>query len=132
MTRKRRRKQLKKLLKWWQKKLYLRDWDIEIHSVMPHEMAQTSRLGEVDYSAAAKEATIRICAPNPTLDDSVNQDIELTIVHELLHLHHIASQRLIECGTAEDVMHEIAINMTAKALVNLKQRTPEESQEAHP
>ena len=116
------------MLKWWQKELYLRDWDIEIHTALPHEMEQNSRLGEVDYSAAAKEACIRICTPNPTLDDMVNQDIEFTIVHELLHLHHIASQRLIECGTAEDVMHEIAINMTAKALVNLKRRTPVEQE----
>lgn len=114
------KKKSKKLIKKWQKRLFLQDWEIQILHAEPHELYQNSRLAEVEYSTAAKEATIRICHPNPTVSETINQDVEFSIVHELLHLHFVAAQKFIEPDTAEHVMHEIAINQVSKALVNLR------------
>lgn len=111
------KKTIQKLLKQWQKTLYLQDWDIQIRYAPPHEMCELSRLAEIEYSIAAKEGVIRICYPNPNVSRIINQDMEMSIVHELLHLHYIAAQKNLEPDTAEHIMHEIAINQDRKSVV---------------
>ena len=113
---------LNEILCRWQKLLYLQDWEIKIMSVQPHEMACNTRLAEVEYSLTSKEAYIRVCHPNPALAEFAKQDIEASVVHELLHLHFTGLQEDMKIGTADHFLHEIAINQVSKALVNLWRR----------
>ena len=114
-------KNLKSLLKCWQKRLYLRDWHIEIKLVPQHELATDVRLAEVEYALASKEAIIRI-SERTDHSEVVNGSIELSLVHELLHLHFVAAQKVIDPESATYVMHEQAINQVARSLVNLSRR----------
>lgn len=78
--------ELKEKLKEWQGKLRLQDWMINVEIVRQREMSQMNRLGEVEFNVYAKTANISILDP-VDYDDWGKQDMENTLVHELLHLH---------------------------------------------
>ena len=110
---------LNEILSRWQKLLYLQDWEVVIAPAEPHEMVANTRLAEVEYSLTSKEAYIRVCHPNPALESFAKQDLEASIVHELLHLHFAGLQEDMKVGSADHLLHEVAVNQVSKALVNL-------------
>lgn len=99
----------------WQSILRLQDWDVKIEFARSFEMETVRRAGEVSYVCEKKTAVIKILVPQdyPT-DIRWKQDIEQTVVHELLHLHFSWTDDLT--GLANTGMEQ-AINCIALALV---------------
>lgn len=72
----------------WQKILRLQDWIITILITRERHMGCSSRIAEIEAKLPKRMATIRILDPidYPT-GLSEDQDMELSLVHELLHIH---------------------------------------------
>lgn len=77
--------QLQEKLKQWQERLRLQDWLVKVKIGRQREM-QLNRLGEISFNTHTKTARITILDPID-YDDWGKQDMENTLVHELLHLH---------------------------------------------
>jgi hypothetical protein len=115
--------QIPRLLTEWQKRLRLRDWNVKC-TIEPYP--EVNGYGRTTCSLSLKEACIRICDPaDEQFIKEMNlgtADLEVTLVHELLHLHgetfdHVVvkkKQRAEHCGL------EQMIECTAQALVALK------------
>ena len=99
--------QLQQKLLEWQKRLRLQDWIISIKLVRERDMDLEGVQGEVFWVIEKKMATIKILDPIDYPPDNMEpQDMENTLVHELLHLHfaalkydgdnHIAEEQVIE------------------------------------
>lgn len=78
--------QLKEKLAYWQKRLRLNDWIVKVEIARQREFSTSDRLGEVTFNIHTKTALIKILNP-VDYDDWDKQDMENTLVHELLHLH---------------------------------------------
>ena len=106
---------LRERCRYWQTLLRLQDWDVSVHLV---DELQGSSLGRCWWLDEKEIATIRIlrperCDPGRT----PTQDVEVTLVHELLHLHFSAFTA--ENNTPQSIAQEVAINRCAQALVRL-------------
>lgn len=102
----------------WQRNLRLQDWDIVIKLRPFREMIDCR--GETRYNLEKKAAIITLLDPN---DHDGNEDfpydMELTLVHEMLHLHFVdGSHTPEECPT----VFEQGINAVSAALVGLSRR----------
>lgn len=118
-------KQLDKKLKKWQKKLYLNDWAISAKICRSRDM-QGNSAGSVNWNLFDKTAFIRICAsedyPPHTL---AQQDMELTLVHELLHIHLGPLHDTFGTGKKEEfytLFEEQAICPISEALIALERK----------
>lgn len=78
--------QLEESLTYWQEKLRLRDWIIKVKIARQRDMSLSDKLGEINFNVHTKTALISIIDPSD-YDDWGEQDMENTLVHELLHLH---------------------------------------------
>ena len=101
----------------WQKRLRLDDWKIDVKIVRIWELEQGT-LGHIDWSIPRKTATIKLLNP---LDyelppDKIPADMELSVVHELIHLHLSA----LPLNKASRNTEEQVVSMIADALVNLE------------
>lgn len=102
---------LTKVLKRWQKRLRLRDWDIDIQRAKPKRLGGKYNVGRVEYSLDSKTATILVS------DKLKNKkDVEHTIVHELLHLHLAPLSQSCE-DDCYGIHEEQAIESITKALL---------------
>ena len=104
-------------LKLWQKRLRLEDWKIEVKIVRIWDLEQGT-LGHIDWSAAHKTAVIKVLNPADyeLPKDKVPTDMELSIVHELVHLRLSALPLNKSSRNAE----EQVVSMIANALVDLE------------
>jgi hypothetical protein len=111
---------LESWLREWQKALRLQDWRLEIQAKREKDMECEACHGLCSYSPALKSGTI-------TVRDSIDfqdgagspEDVEATIVHELLHLHF--SPFYVNKGLV-NTFQEQAIEVIAQSLVGLKRR----------
>lgn len=109
--------QLDKRRAYWQQVLRLQDWDVAA-KVVRQDKLTLGRQGECQWGLERKEAIIRLLDPIDYPDDCQRkQDHELTLVHELLHLHFAA---FAAEGGAAEIAQEQAIQCIAKALVALE------------
>lgn len=108
--------QLQERLTYWQKVLRLQDWDIRASIVRAWEM-ECHGAGENQWQTSTKTSLIRICDQVDWPPSQWPQDMEETLVHELLHLHMAAFQP--EHGTLEHTMMEQAICCIATGMVTL-------------
>lgn len=113
---------LRRWLRYWQKLLSLQDWEIVVRICAPDDMDNKEVQGEVEYQAHKKAAVVRLLdprdyPPNP----SWPQDMERTLVHELVHLH-FAEKTTDEklTGPVFDLVEERVVNATSQALVDLR------------
>ena len=105
--------QLNKLVFKWQKKLRLQDWNIDTSMVNKCRGA-----GSTFLSKRYKEARVSILNPDQWEDSWLgSRDIEVTLVHELLHLHAIPFDDFKE-GSPKNLALETMIELIAIALVN--------------
>lgn len=113
-------KQLTSLCREWQAQLRLQDWEVEINLCRVGEISD-NRAGEVTTITAKQTAKINILHPDcyPTTSIEV-QDIERTIVHELLHLSFALVDDVVGL---QNTLYEQAIHKTACALVAIKRGT---------
>jgi hypothetical protein len=71
----------------WQGRMQLQDWKIRIHLVRS-DMLEPRTLGNVKWDTDSKEATIGVLSSYdyPLPFDAMLDDMEVTVVHELVHL----------------------------------------------
>lgn len=100
----------------WQDRLDLKDWDVKVELVRPNAL-EPKTLGNIHWDADVKRATISVLSaydytlPTPAMLD----DMEVTIVHELVHLHLSSLPRSeATSGNEEHVVVELT-----RALLNL-------------
>jgi hypothetical protein len=107
----------------WQRRLKLEDWKVSILSVHPSDL-RPHTLGNIHWDADKKTAVIRVLNASDyhmpyraTLND-----MEFTIVHELIHLELVSLPRS-EASRSDE---EYAINHLADALLEFE-REPSRS-----
>jgi hypothetical protein len=103
----------------WQNRLKLADWNIRVKMVRTPEL-KPKTLGNIHWDTQAKTATIRVLdvydyrLPYPEM----LQDMEFTVVHELIHLQLASLPRSEASRSAE----ERAVNHIAEALIQLERK----------
>jgi hypothetical protein len=104
-------------LRIWQKRLRLEDWKIDVKIVRIWELEQGT-LGHIDWSAPHKTAVIKVLNPADyeLPKDKIPQDMELSIVHELVHLH----LSVLPLNKSSRTAEEQVVSMISDALVNLE------------
>lgn len=112
--------ELQPLCEEWQKILGLSHWEIVIKTKRKEQMT-IQGAGCCTWNTCGEQAIIEICDPMDWDNDDFEQDIEKTLVHELLHIV-FGDWENKEDGSAVDILHEQAIDRTAKALMTLKRK----------
>ena len=111
--------ELEKKLSYWQKRLRLQDWILEVRILRAREMAG-EYAAQVNWTLSKKMATIHILDQvdyPPDCMDSRNMENDL--VHELLHLHFAPiSDHFSEDSPVYTTFEEQAIESIAYGLVN--------------
>jgi hypothetical protein len=103
-------------LRVWQERLNLTNWDINVQLVRPKAL-EPKTLGNIHWDLNTRQATIDVLSaydyklPLPEMLD----DMEFTVVHELVHLHLASLPR----SSATRMKEEYAVNQLAHALLNL-------------
>lgn len=101
----------------WQKRLRLQDWVVKVKIARNKDVAEKSQ-GHCNWVIQKKMATIIILDPLDYPDDTMHpQDMEQTLVHELLHLHFAPFDD--EVDTPKEIAIEQATDCIAYALVNI-------------
>jgi hypothetical protein len=104
----------------WQKRLNLEDWDVALEVVRSTEL-RPKTMGNIHWDNEKKTAVIRVLDPadyrlpfHEMLDD-----IEFTIVHELIHLEIAPVLSHFTRSDADRSEEEYAVNHMADALLHL-------------
>lgn len=110
--------QLRDLCAEWQARLGLQAWQIGIALAKHYEMELQCQ-GECSWTLDKLQAYIRILDPaDYEPNETFPQDIEKTIVHELLHL--MFAPFHCDVGTKEWHLQHQAIELLSRAMVKLK------------
>jgi hypothetical protein len=112
--------ELHKQLAYWQKVLFLRDWTVDLRISRQWEMGDQHTLAECHWFLERKDAIIRVLNPidlDGLADKFLNSeqcDYDVSLVHELLHLHFASFY------TEEDeLVHEQVINALSRSMVKI-------------
>jgi hypothetical protein len=104
----------------WQKRLNLQDWNISLLVVRSSEL-KPKTLGNIHWDADKKTAVIRVLDPAdyklPFAE--MLQDLEFTVVHELIHLELSPVLSPLQRNDANRREEEHAVNHMADALLKL-------------
>ncbi|MEX2302408.1 MAG: hypothetical protein WD733_15810 [Bryobacterales bacterium] len=100
----------------WQQRLDLDDWQISL-LLTRREDLKPKTLGGIRWDKRKKQAVIWVLDPldYPLPHEQMLEDMERTIVHELLHLE-LASRRRSEASRSHE---EHAVNRIAEAFLKL-------------
>jgi hypothetical protein len=103
----------------WQKRLRLQDWNISVR-LAPVENLRPKTLGNINWDRKAKSAVISVMSPGDykLTGSAMLDDMEMTVVHELVHLHLSGLPRNEDTKKVE----EQAVNMLAEALIRLDRK----------
>lgn len=102
--------QLSDWVRVWQKRLHLDDWKIEARIVRTSEL-KPETLGNLKWNTVSRTATIKVLNPSdydlaPT---DIAEDIEYTVVHELIHLQlSVLPRDSSKKGIEEQVVNKLA------------------------
>jgi hypothetical protein len=105
----------------WQKRLNLQDWKIAVLVVRSGEL-KPKTLGNIHWDGEKKTAVIRVLDP---ADYKLNHqamldDMEFTVVHELIHLELSPVLSPLQRNDANRMEEEHAVNHMAQALLDLE------------
>ncbi|MBZ5579511.1 MAG: hypothetical protein LAP40_23370 [Acidobacteriia bacterium] len=105
----------------WQQRLHLGDWNISIVFTRARDLKPRT-LGNIHWEADKKAAVIRVLDPSDyrLSHQDMLQDMEFTVVHELIHLD-LSSLPRSEASRRDE---EFAVNRLAEALLNLDRHQP--------
>jgi hypothetical protein len=103
-------------LRAWQERMNLKDWDIRVELVRANKL-EPKTLGNIYWDTNSKQATIAVLSP---VDyqlpyNAMMADMEVTIVHELVHLELASLPR----SSASRRVEEHAVNEITAALLRL-------------
>jgi len=103
----------------WQDRMNLKDWDIRVELVRADKL-EPKTLGNIHWDTDIKVATIGVLSPEDYKlpYKAMLDDMEFTIVHELVHLELASLPR----SEASRRVEEHAVNEIADALLNLARR----------
>lgn len=107
----------------WQERLRLQDWTVDVRVKRKHDMTLSDALASCEWYMERKDAIIEVVDPID-LDsykgflNGEEGDYDVSIVHELLHLHFAPFTPREE--SHQTVAIEQAINAISKALVRLE------------
>lgn len=121
--------QLQERLAYWQKVLRLSDWIVDVNITRERDMTRTGIAAEVEWTLQKKMASIRILDavdyPTGLMD---TQDMEQSLVHELLHLHLAPiSDHFSNDNDIYNLFEEQAIDSIADALVRVSRENGDSS-----
>ena len=104
----------------WQKRLNLQDWNISVVVSRAGDL-KPKTLGNVHWDLDKKVALIRVLDPADyrLAPNLILKDIELTVVHELIHLEMAPALADLHRTDANRVQEEKAVNRMADALLLL-------------
>jgi len=104
----------------WQKRLNLQDWNISVLVSRLSEL-KPKTLGNVHWDLEKKTAVIRVLDPMDykLAPNLILRDIELTVVHELIHLEMAPTLADLHRTDANRIQEEKAVNRMADALLTL-------------
>ena len=104
----------------WQKRLNLLDWNISV-TVVPASTLKPKTLGNVHWELDKKTAVIRVLDPADYRlpFKEMLQDMEFTVVHELIHLELAPVLSDLQRSDANRRDEEHAVNHVADALLAL-------------
>jgi len=104
----------------WQKRLNLEDWKISVEVARANDL-KAHTLGNIHWDTDKKTAVIHVLDPAdyrlPFAD--VLQDIEFTVVHELIHLELAPVLAPLQRNDANRREEEHAVNHMTDALLHL-------------
>ena len=105
----------------WQKRLNLEDWKITVEVARATELKPRT-LGNIHWDSERKTAVIRVLDPaDYSLPfPEVLQDIEFTVVHELIHLELSPVLAPLQRNDANRREEEHAVNHMTEALLQLE------------
>ncbi|HEY1335945.1 MAG TPA: hypothetical protein VGF59_00480 [Bryobacteraceae bacterium] len=103
----------------WQKRLNLQDWNISVIMSRTTDL-KPKTLGNIHWDADKKTAVIRVLDPADYRMDfqAMLQDMEFTVVHELIHLE-LSSLPRSDASRRDE---EHAVNQIADALLKLDRK----------
>ena len=105
---------------YWQNRLNLKDWNVSLAVVRSTEL-KPNTLGNIHWDLDDKSATIRVLDPAdyrmpfPEMLD----DIEFTVVHELIHLERAPARSRCSRDEASRREEEHAVNNITNTLLKL-------------
>lgn len=109
-------KQLPDVMHKWQHVLHLDAWDIRIKLCRQSEMLDPNVQGENNWTLATRQSVIHVLDPvDYPADTEFEQDMEQTVVHELLHLHFAPFEPEDDMGLAYLAMEQ-TIELLARVL----------------
>jgi hypothetical protein len=105
----------------WQKRLNLQDWKIAVMVVRTSEL-KPKTLGNIHWDGEKKTAIIRVLDPADykLTHQAMLDDIEFTVVHELIHLELSPVLSPLQRNDANRMEEEHAVNHMAQALLDLE------------
>ncbi len=105
----------------WQKRLNLSDWKISLLVVRTSDL-KAKTLGNIHWDGVKKTAVIRVLDPAdyklPL--QAMLDDMEFTVVHELIHLELSPVLTPLQRNDANRMEEEHAVNYMAQALLDLE------------
>lgn len=115
------KEELNKCLKWWQEKLFLKDWIIKARISKPCDFIKEECCGENEFDIVNKCCVIRILDHKYYGDRIMKYCAEKVLVHELLHCKYnwLANESSYE-GKYVDAMEHGLLEQMAKSLVMAK------------
>lgn len=111
--------ELQEKLKYWQEKLRLQDWIIEVRIARSEDMME-SVSACVNWTLSKKMAIIKVLDPIDYPDDIMGvRNMEDDLVHELLHLHFAPiNDHFGGRGKVYNTFEEQAIESIASGLIS--------------
>lgn len=116
--------ELDQSLVYWKEKLNLMNWDIEVKIKRASQMREDSA-GAITWILENKQAFIDILDPIDFPEDLMkSQDMEKTLIHELLHIHLAPLNEDYSKNEHYTLFEEWAINDISDALISVfRERT---------
>lgn len=107
----------------WQKRLHLQDWKISLAVVRTAEL-KPKTLGNIHWDGEKKTAVIRVLDPADykLTAQAMLDDMEFTVVHELIHLELSPVLTPLQRNDANRLEEEYTVNHMAQALLDLDRR----------
>lgn len=104
----------------WQKRLNLQDWNISVVVARATEL-KPKTLGNIHWDLPKKTAVIRVLDPADykLAEKEMLQDMEFTVVHELIHLELAPVLADLQRSDANRREEEHSVNHMADALLQL-------------
>lgn len=101
--------------------LHLGQWDIELRRSRQVDFLEGDNQGEITFNRVECQAIVRILDPIDWVDTPFKQDMEKTLVHELLHIIY-ADFEPEDSNSLQYTLWHRSIDSMARVLVSLKRK----------